>query len=50
VLIAHETQRQGVAVGRSGPNQVLEGRPVPASGELDGVGEVVGLAVQRVSL
>jgi hypothetical protein len=50
MLVAHETQRQGVAVGRGGAHQVLEGRPVPVSGELDEVGEVVCLGVQRVSL
>ena len=50
VLVAHQTQRQGIAVARSGTHQVLEGRPVPVPGKLDEVGEVVGLAVQRVSL
>jgi hypothetical protein len=50
VLIAHKTQCQGVTVSRCGAYQVLEGRPVPVPGELDEVGEVVGLAVQRVSL
>ena len=50
VLVAHQTQRQGVAVGRGGAHQVFEGRPVPVPGELDEVGEVVCLAVQRVSL
>jgi hypothetical protein len=50
VLIAHKTQCQGVTVSRCGAYQVLEGRPVPVPGELDEVDEIVGLAVQRVSL
>ena len=41
VLVAHQAQRQGVAVRRGGAHQVLEGRPVPVPGELDEGGEVV---------
>ena len=50
VLVADESQCQGVAVGRRCTDQTLEGRPVPVLGLLDEVGEVVGPAVQRVSL
>jgi hypothetical protein len=50
VLVADQSQCQGVAVGRRGANQMLEGRPVPVLGLLDDEGEVVGLAGQRVSL
>ena len=50
VLVADETQRQGIAVRGRGAHQVLEGCAVPVAGRLDELGEVVELSVQRVSL